>query len=726
LDVLSHPEESMIKLAVYGKGGIGKSTISANLSAALAGRGVKVLQIGCDPKHDSTRLLMGEVQGTVLDYLRRTDPEDRCLTDVLGNGSGVLCVEAGGPEPGVGCAGRGIISTFELLRELGIDDLEVDVVIYDVLGDVVCGGFAVPLRREYADRVAVVTSGEFMSIYAANNILRGVRNFDGEGRRMAGLILNSRGDDVENRRVEAFAEAVGLPILERMPRSDLFLHAEREGRTVVREFPDSDIAMKFDSLARTLASDLELHPARPLDDADLESLVLGKRKEREEVPSPTSEGRGGMVAKRRYSRYLSRSTSRREPLYGCAFAGAMNTAIQMAGAEVVVHGPLSCAHIAHQSIASAGRRRLRRTGVADRHLALGRDVTGIGERSLIFGGEGELESTLRRRLESGSDHVIVLTTCPTGIIGDDVRKVTDGLSNEFPGAVIIPVLTDGNLTGDFVQGIIDLSMEVGKVLIDRDVVPEGRRINIVGEKTLAGNTEDNIAELRKVLDDLGIDINCRFICNTSVAEIRSFNRAGISTLAHLDQFALCLKGFLEEGYGTRFTSTPLPIGFTATAAWLRQLGAHFGIAAETEETIARWECAYQKEIEALRPRLEGRKVAIMSLVRSVDWVLEAVTDLGMEVVKVGIVDRSDHLNDTSVRSGYAEVEYDYSPERWAKDIEALGPDLALSNYVSPLEVRQDSIPLCPPAGFLSGVRFGERWSRVLRAPMVEGWRADGS
>lgn len=172
----------MAEIALYGKGGIGKSTISANISAALAQRGKRILQIGCDPKHDSTRLLLhGELIETVLSYMKRTPPDQYRLHDVVYEGVyGIHCVEAGGPEPGVGCAGRGILTTFEMLERLHIKDYCYDSIIYDVLGDVVCGGFAVPLRREYADRVYIITSGEFMSIYAANNILRGLKNYDTE------------------------------------------------------------------------------------------------------------------------------------------------------------------------------------------------------------------------------------------------------------------------------------------------------------------------------------------------------------------------------------------------------------------------------------------------------------------------------------------------------------------------------------------------------------------
>ena len=237
------------RIAVYGKGGIGKSTVSSNLTAALSDMGVKVMQIGCDPKHDSTRALMGgREQTTVLDYLKQVSPDERSLDGIVSEGyKGCLCVEAGGPEPGIGCAGRGIITAFDLLSDLGAGAVETDLVLYDVLGDVVCGGFAVPMRNGYADTIYIVTSGEYMSIYAANNILRGTSNYDPD--RIGGLIFNSRGDPEEKERVRLFSEAVGVPIVATIERSQIFMDAEKAGATVVEAFPDSPVATTFRELA---------------------------------------------------------------------------------------------------------------------------------------------------------------------------------------------------------------------------------------------------------------------------------------------------------------------------------------------------------------------------------------------------------------------------------------------------------------------------------------------
>ena len=210
----------MRKFAIYGKGGIGKSTTAANVSASLARMGKKVIQIGCDPKADSTwNLLHGEPVMPVMDYYRTyTEEPDFEHIGKTGYG-GVFCIETGGPTPGLGCAGRGIIATFDLIDELEVfDKLQPDVVLYDVLGDVVCGGFSAPIRDGYADEICIVTSGEKMSLYAAGNIIKAVENFKDRGyAHIWGIILNRRNVENEYEIVQDFAREHGLPILADIP-----------------------------------------------------------------------------------------------------------------------------------------------------------------------------------------------------------------------------------------------------------------------------------------------------------------------------------------------------------------------------------------------------------------------------------------------------------------------------------------------------------------------------
>ena len=264
------------QIAVYGKGGIGKSTVVSNVSAALRDTGRRVLQVGCDPKHDSSRPFWnGARPRTILDLLRATGA--RRLTPaqyVMESPCGVHAIEVGGPEPGVGCAGRGILKMFELLRDGDVVRRGgYDAVLYDVLGDVVCGGFAAPLKDGHARDVVVVLSGEYMALFAANNICRGIaRHARRRDVRLAGLVLNHRDVPEEAALVGAFAEALGTHVLAELPRSPLVSRAERHKTTVVDRFPDSPEATGY----RRLAADLLAGPARtvptPLDEEALEAL----------------------------------------------------------------------------------------------------------------------------------------------------------------------------------------------------------------------------------------------------------------------------------------------------------------------------------------------------------------------------------------------------------------------------------------------------------------------
>ena len=246
----------MIKIAIYGKGGIGKSTTTANLAAAFSTLGKKVIQIGCDPKADSTmNLLGGKPVQPVMDYIRENDEEPDKIEQIVKEGfGGVVCIETGGPTPGLGCAGRGIITTFSLLEELELfETYSPDVVLYDVLGDVVCGGFAAPIREGYAEHILIVTSGEKMALYAANNINTAVNNFEDRGyAKVKGIVLNRRNVENEYEKVDAFAKERGLEIIADIPRSNDINRYEDMGKTVIEGDPDLPVSQVYIDLARKL------------------------------------------------------------------------------------------------------------------------------------------------------------------------------------------------------------------------------------------------------------------------------------------------------------------------------------------------------------------------------------------------------------------------------------------------------------------------------------------
>jgi nitrogenase iron protein NifH len=266
----------MKQIALYGKGGIGKSTTSANLSAALSGMGLDILQIGCDPKRDSTRMLMhGNFIPTVMDLVRERGEAPITLSEIEFTGfNGVRCVEAGGPEPGVGCAGRGIIATFQLLEKFGA--LKGDVIVYDVLGDVVCGGFAMPMREGYAQDVYLVTSGELMSLYAANNICKAIKRLSSRQKstcRLAGVICNAKNEPNEEDLVAEFAKRVNSSLIQFIPRDRVVQLAELNRKTVIEYEPASAQAECYRTLAARVMENTHFTIPTPLEIDELESLA---------------------------------------------------------------------------------------------------------------------------------------------------------------------------------------------------------------------------------------------------------------------------------------------------------------------------------------------------------------------------------------------------------------------------------------------------------------------
>ena len=710
----------MIQVAVYGKGGIGKSTVSANVSYMLAGMGKKVLQIGCDPKHDSTRLLLGErEQRTVLEYIRDTAPYDRRLEDVVADGAnGVKCVEAGGPEPGIGCAGRGILTTFDTLRKLGIDKLPTDVKLYDVLGDVVCGGFAVPLRSEYSDAVFLVTSGEFMSVYAANNILKGLRNFDDGRPRVAGVILNSRGDAGEYDAVKRFADAVGLPIVSVIPRDRLFSSAESGHATVAQLFPDSEAASSLRRIAERIVriseGRAELYHPRPLDS---EGLFQYARM----LPiSPCNTVSPGSCQCRHTARRRAGAGTEKKIVHSCGAAGSVYPLLFLEGTATILHGPRSCAHImaASRDMTDAESKAL--LAPCSSRLR----CTGMDDSVSVFGGGDLLRTAILDEINSGTRYVFVVTSCVSGIIGDDVEDIVRSVGRDHPEAFVRAVMADGNIIGEWDEGYAataDMLMD----LVEDGFEPDPMAVNVIGERYFfrQGECESDVADLFR---PFGMRVNCRFMHETSIDDIRGFRRAGLTVSAAEDRAANAVSRIIERRLGIRVEHGMVPVGMSGYRSFAERIAERTGDRTTAIDVLYAAEEKYRSEMVRHRERFGGRSVIVMDkFTQDIDWLLEVLDDIGARIILVGVGPGRARPRDARRSRFEGSVTFvdGYGIEALKEDIERERPYAVLSDSMLVVpEGQRFMLYSRPGPGIDCVLEYARKLADLTRVPGTEGWR----
>lgn len=610
----------MHKIAVFGKGGIGKSTFCANLAAIYAGRGLKVLLVGCDPKHDTTVALTEKSPRTVVEaaaFMERRGGAD----ELIARGRlGVDCVEAGGPEPGIGCAGRGISRMIELLDDGGLlKEGRYDVMLFDVLGDVVCGGFAAPLREGLADKICIVASEELMALYAANNIARAVRNYAANGIGLCGLVANLRDPGADEGAVERFARLIGTKVLAFLPREPAVRRAEYLRRTVFEHAPDCALSRRIAGLAdELLRADPAAAPVpQPLSDERFHELAregfVVKDDSPISAPPPIPISEGACHAPRRpvpgrdepaeraFEQELAGALGRDAGPDGqsaeldaaeqwrnffCDYEARRNgrTGLESRSAVLTIrHQDLECDYATpdfHSGLVSFfnfpwprpeprrdgpddggnGKRRGKERDRGRRRNGGGQISTNLQDLDVIHGGGRKLEQALSLAVGAaeGLDAIVVRSTCVPTVIGDDAQKAVAA----FRGKTDVPIL--------YANPADNREADVAKTLFDRVKAEPGflktrrrpRCVNLVGFPEGPAQRE-----LSGLLKSAGVDVNAAVMPGMTLEQARGYLNAKVQIFYPNAAF--------EPVYRSVFETLPIesarldaPYGVEGTRRWL--------------------------------------------------------------------------------------------------------------------------------------------------------------
>jgi len=605
-------------LAVYGKGGVGKSTVSANISYLLSQDGSSVLHVGCDPKHDSTRLL---THGVTI----RTFSEDVEKDPVVVGINSIRCVECGGADPGKGCAGKGMEMLFSKIA-----DVEADYRVCDVLGDVVCGGFSIPARAGNSDAILIVTSGEFMSLFAANNILRGLENIN-PGESVIGLVFNRRGDENEEQMVKSFSEAVGIPIVCDIPRSDLFRDAEARGEVLCSIHTDSKEAAIFRELTEMVRKDPVRYRPRALSEDAMTDLAAGRPIRKDEgVKREKCCSFDGFDSERNLT-YLGEFV-----MPACTSHGAVDGAMKITDAAVIVHGPRNCSYL----MEFAYRRRTihnsseRSGGIPEPGVY----STGLNAEEAFRDSGVFIEKAVLDAKKDGFNHMFLISTCSSEIMGTDIRKIAGSLSRKH-SVDIIPVDPDQTFLGSKFGGSFGVVEALVARMRPREV--EKGTVNLIA-RWFYGFGKDRIQDdLDYVLSKLGLRIRFKFVDYATLDEVEDFCKAEYDIQLGHSGYNIRMSKRIAEVTGRRKAlELDMPIGLEDCLDWVRKISDY---APELKPLLPAAEESFRKDFDDIlkryRPLIEGKKVIIYCImVRDLEWQVDVLRKLGANIHAIMFAD----------------------------------------------------------------------------------------